>query len=104
MYYLHLLQWLSVFPRAQMLFLRFEDLVTNATETMNKVWSFLNVTAAEVTTIDHRVNANSWVTSEKYSTHFQMWSFSRDTLTEFFYPFNSMLADLLHDVSYLWAR
>lgn len=103
MYYVHILRWFSIFPRNQILLLRLEDLVSNSSGSMNKVWSFLEVATFDKV-IQSKVNQNPWIRNKKYKNYFKMWPKTRNILKEFFNPYNSMLAKLLHDKSYLWKE
>ena len=101
MYYIHILRWLSVIPQHQILLLRLEDLIENATEGMNKIWSFLNV--PNVNTVKKsKQNSNKWITEGKYSAHFTMLEKTRHLLKDFFHPYNLKLAEYTNDQRYLW--
>lgn len=101
MYYIHVLRWFSVIPRHQILLIRLEDLIANVTESMNKVWSFLNVPSVS-TVLKSKQNGNNWITSSKYSAHFTMLEKTRSILKNFFHPYNFKLAELTNDQRYLW--
>ena len=101
MYYIHILRWFSVFPRSQILWIRMEDLISNPLESMKYVWSFLDMPYIEVS-VNTASNRNSWIKNSKYSAYFSMWPKTRDTLVEFFNPYNVKLAELLDDMDYLW--
>lgn len=101
LYYSHIVRWFSVFPQKQILLLRLEDLIANSLSTMSKVWSFLDVTNIG-TRLKFKVNGNSWIRSKKNSMYFKMWQKTRDLLSNFFHPYNNMLAELLNDHQYLW--
>ncbi len=102
-YYIHLVKWFSVFPHKLILPVKFENLVSEPSKTMDKVWPFLEVPARNVTPIKKRLNANEWIVSSEYSENFKMWPETRALLREFFEPYNLALAELLQDKEYLWT-
>lgn len=101
MYYIHVLRWFSVIPRHQILLIRLEDLIANVTESMNKVWSFLNVPSISMV-LKSKQNNNNWITKGKYIAHFTMLEKTRSILKDFFHPYNLKLAELTNDQRYLW--
>jgi N-acetylgalactosamine 4-sulfate 6-O-sulfotransferase len=101
LYSVHVQRWLSVIPQHKLLLIRLEDIVTNRTETLNKVWSFLNVPSI-VTVRKSKINRNSWIARSKYAAHFTMLDKTKELLQNFFYPYNLKLATLANDERYLW--
>lgn len=101
LYYVHIIRWLSIFPRKQILLFRMEDLIADSSNTMHHVWSFLSVHDIKKV-VSTKVNSNSWIKNNKYSSYFKMWPETRELLQNFFHPYNNMLADLLHNKKYLW--
>lgn len=102
-YFIHILRWFSVFPRNQILLIRLEDLVADPTESMNRVWSFLNVPSINKV-IKYKQNDNEWITSRKYRAHFIMLEKTRNLLRHFFHSYNFKLAELVDDKRYLWNQ
>ena len=102
-YYIHLVKWFSVFPRDQILPVKFENLVSDSSKTMARVWKFLGVPAVNATPIEKPPNANEWINSSQYRDHFKMWPKTRSLLQEFFKPYNLALARLLQDKDYQWS-
>lgn len=103
LYYIHLVKWYSVFPKDQILRVKFDELVSDPSKTMAKVWPFLGVPAMNATPIIKPPNANEWIDSSRYREHFKIWPKTRSLLHEFFRPYNLALAELLQDIDYLWT-
>ena len=104
MYYIHLLKWIRLFPREQLHVIRLEDLTSDASGTMGKVWTFLDVPPmAEITTASKKVRESGWSQLEG-SAGFNMFPKTRKLLSEFFHPYNVRLAELLDDERYLWLH
>ena len=109
LYYMHIVKWLSVFPREQFHFLRMEDLKQELYSEMKKLWIFLDTRIlsedAFKSAISHsevESNTNDWIRSERYHHIFQMWPETKQFLQSFFHPYNQRLARLLNDNRFLW--
>lgn len=77
--------WLDLFPQKQCLILKSEDLFYNPENTMKKCFSFLGVSDYDV--IDY-FNANP-------GSYPGISSSFRDTLSNFFNPYNRQLEELI---------
>ena len=102
-YYYHIIRWLNVFPREKFLFLRKEDLITNTSAVMQRVWKFLSLSLVPEMKQRHE-NANMWTRDPNYSSKFAMLPETRKLLDSFYQPYNELLAHLLSDSMYLWEQ
>ena len=109
LYYMHIVKWLSVFPREQFHFLRTEDLKEELYHEMKRLWIFLGTKILSEDAFNLSVshsqvnsNANDWIKSEKYQDIFQMWPETRHFLQSFFHPYNERLARLLNNNKFFW--
>lgn len=105
LYYFHVVKWLSVFKREQLMVLRMEDLARDTYSVVSNVWRFMDLNPVPE---DHfkksvKTNGNAWIGSEKYKDNFKMWPVTRELLDTFFAPYNKRLAVLLNDDRYLWT-
>ena len=92
-------EWLAAFPRDQLLFLRNEDYKVAQREHMDAVFGFLgvrNLTAPEWDKVMGMPVKN--VGKDKS----EMLPETRKLLSDFYAPFNEMLAENLGDERYLW--
>ena len=92
-------EWLASFPRDQLLFLRNEDYKVAQREHMDAVFGFLgvrNLTEPEWGTVMSMPVKN--VGKDKS----EMLPETRKLLSQFYAPYNAMLAKLLNDDRYLW--
>ena len=100
LYYVHIQKWLSVVPRKRWLFITTEELSANKSQTMNRVWDFLNIPPMKEETqgrkytqifVDYHNNQSLFMRND-----------TRKILKDFFRPYNQMLADLLGNRKFLW--
>lgn len=102
LYHVHIRQWLNVVPRKQFLFLRTDDLERDPFETLQKVWSFLEVpqqSREDMKDIlyEHLHGSQHKTTSDDYDRRFEF-------LTKFFQWHNDQLADILDDDKFSWRE
>ena len=104
LYYFHVVKWLSVFKREQLMFVRMEDLVSDPYSVVSDVWNFMDLSPLPKTHLKTNVktNSNTWIGSKKYQENFKMWPVTRELLNTFFAPYNKRLSVLLDDDRYLW--
>ncbi len=103
MYYVHLIKWFRIFPREQLHVTRLEDLVSDPSGTMAKVWDFLCVPLdVKFQTIDKKIKPSKWNLSD--SGDFKMLPETMTLLRQFFHPYNVKLAELLDDERFLWTE
>ncbi|KAK3587240.1 hypothetical protein CHS0354_030427 [Potamilus streckersoni] len=102
-YYIFIKDWLRVFPRHQILILRFEDWAKNKRQTYNEILKFLDIrqlTIAEENLLVSRPNLN------QRPSYLQMigdmYPKTRELLRGFYAPHNEELARLLSDSRFLW--
>ncbi|XP_069127282.1 carbohydrate sulfotransferase 15-like [Argopecten irradians] len=99
-------QWLRVFPKEQILFLRTKDYSADITSHMSKVFDFLGsrpLSAAEMTSYGINLKAKKHVTARKKSKG-PMLDETRELLTKLYDPYNKQLAEILHDDRFLWRE
>ncbi|XP_013385081.1 carbohydrate sulfotransferase 15 [Lingula anatina] len=104
LYHVFVKDFLNVFPRDQLLFLRLEDYHSDMRGSLNKVYEFLGLKKLnpwEEDEILARAPTNS--RTESYSTIGKMWDSTRTLLREFYASHNDQLADLLNDDRFRWA-
>ena len=112
-YYLFLKEWLSVFPREQFLFLKFEDYIAEEVDTINKVvFSFLDLPQldedgkSKMAKVErqHIVSFDNNSAGNKINHNYRepMLEKTRQLLRDFYRPYNKQLADLLNDKQFLW--
>lgn len=104
LYFFHILKWLSVFPREQLLFLTMEELAEDSYAVVSKAWKFVGLEPTPRPRKPPTVsNTNKWIISNKYKDKFKMWPETKQLLDAFFRPFNQRLARLLNDQRFLWT-
>lgn len=105
LYYIHIMKWLSVFPREQLLFLTMEELAEDSYAIVSKAWKFVGLEPIPRSSVPPIVsNTNKWIISNKYKDKFKMWPETKELLDTFFHPFNQRLAKLLDNERFLWTE
>ena len=100
MYYVYAKEWLSVFPRDQMLFIKAEEFYRNQTAAMKPVYSFLELdNSPEILDVYDKTKTKSYEVDYRGT----MWNSTRTILNDFFRPFNTKLAEFLGDEKWLFA-
>ncbi|KAL3856730.1 hypothetical protein ACJMK2_011453 [Sinanodonta woodiana] len=105
MYYIFIKDWLRVFPRHQILILRFEDMVKNKQQIFRGVLKFLGVRQLTIADENHIVNGP--IMNQRPPTLRRigdMYPKTRELLHRFYAPFNVELARLLNDSRFLWIQ
>ncbi|XP_021340126.1 carbohydrate sulfotransferase 15-like [Mizuhopecten yessoensis] len=100
----YVLEWLRVFPRDQILFLRTEDYSADLSGHLAKVFSFLGsrpLTASEITSYGIDLKTKKHVTQSK-KTKGPMLEKTRAILSTLYEPYNKKLANILQDNRFLW--
>ena len=104
LYGLFLTDWLEVFPREQMFFVKFEEYKTNTFDIVqNGIYPFLDIPQLSQDRVDllqKKISKStpSWA-SKKILEVFQE---TQDMLKTFYEPYNRRLRDLLDDDKWLW--
>nr|XP_057914455.1 carbohydrate sulfotransferase 15-like [Doryrhamphus excisus] len=104
LYIVFLLDWLSVFPREQILVLRLEDYAANLQGTFKKVFSFLNtgpLSQQEEAVLTKSPSSNTRRPADRDLG--PMLASTRKLLWEFHQPFNHKLAAVLDNKAFLWG-
>ena len=112
MYYVHIRKWLSVLPRDRLLVIVLEELIQDFQQAAHKVLTFLDLdtsaasSESTVNRIAHSCNENSQTTIDyKHNPKLQMRSDTLTLLERFFFPFDSLLAELVDkDLMSLWYK
>jgi hypothetical protein len=107
LYYVHVKKWLSIVPKDRFLFLTLEGLVDNPLGTAHKIQDFLGLkTEIDHDSMKHILNScyeNSQTSVDyKHDPKLQMRNDTKLTLEHFYYPFNSLLADITGNSELLW--
>ncbi|XP_033738428.1 carbohydrate sulfotransferase 15-like [Pecten maximus] len=100
----HVKQWLRVFPRKQILFLRTEDYSADVSSHMSQIFNFLGsrpLTATEMKSYGISLEAKKHVTARKKAKG-PMLQKTRELLTALYEPYNKKLAEILHEDRFLW--
>ncbi|XP_030630736.1 carbohydrate sulfotransferase 15 [Chanos chanos] len=103
LYIVYILDWLSVFPRDQILILRLEDHASNREITMRKIFDFL--TLAPLTTQQEAKITKSPASNTRRLSDRNlgpMLPITKNILRDFYSPFNQKLAKVLRNDSFLW--
>ena len=101
LYGVHLSKWMQFYPKEQFLFLRMEDM-SYPVPFMSKMTTFLGLSpvtpalAAEL--LSHKANAQKLSTKEEIV----MREDTRKLLEDFYRPYNTKLAKLVGDWTFLW--
>ena len=108
LYYYHIAKWLNVFPMEQFLFLTNEEMSSNLTATMRKIWEFMGLKPIDQTkrTLMSKHQNVNWVHSGNYEDKVYMLPETAALLREFYKLFNERLALLLKDTKYndIWNQ
>ncbi|XP_060085677.1 carbohydrate sulfotransferase 15-like [Ylistrum balloti] len=97
-------QWLRVFPRGQILFLRTEDYSADIGSHMDQVFHFLGtrpLTSSEMTSYGIDLKVKKHVTKSKLKKG-PMLEKTRALLSSLYDPYNRKLAEILKDDRFLW--
>ncbi|KAG7494465.1 hypothetical protein JOB18_031148 [Solea senegalensis] len=100
---MHSLDWLTVFPREQILILRYEDYATNAEVELKKVFDFLRLDPLTLEQEKKVFKKKIYNTQEdQYEKIGPMLPTTKHLLRELYRPFNNKLASLLENEAFLW--
>ena len=99
MYAIYAKEWLKVFPRENMLFIKTEEYSADIVKTCSEIYRFLEIDAPNDNIIDQIATKKKKAHKRSYKP---ILNATRETLEEFYKPFNEELADLLGDKKWLW--
>ena len=107
-YYAFLADWLSVFPRDQVLIVHAETYYANRTRGVEEVFDFLGFNLKDLSQQKLNQISESKVANAK-SQHSErstapMQNDTRKFLGEFYRPYNKKLAELLSDKRFMWEE
>lgn len=108
-YSLYLKEWLSVFPRKQLLVINFDVYKSSPlTYTTNYILPFLNLDPYDEESYEslrqRDERAKLVKTDARHGDLADMWPETQTLLDEFYQPYNQDLAKLLADDSFLWGK
>lgn len=95
---LALQDWLSHWPRQQLLIIRYEDYVAALPQHLQAVLSFLDVRQPDTTTMTSMVSARV----RNHGDYPPMRVDTQEMLEAFYKPFNKILAAQLADARWMW--
>ena len=99
-------EWLQVFPREQMYFVKFEDYVNNQLDTLqNGIYPFLGlpkITGPALTPLKNLIS--KYTGSNKSGKKFKAFPKTIEMLNEFYSPYNKRLGELLGDNNWNWTQ
>ena len=99
LYYVHLKKWLSVVPRERFLFLTLEGVVQHPMVTSHRIKEFLGLNVDVDTRFVNQIVTSCYQNPQskvdyKHNPNLHMRNDTRTMLEHFYYPFNSLLADI----------
>uniref|UniRef100_A0A3Q2Q0I2 Sulfotransferase n=1 Tax=Fundulus heteroclitus TaxID=8078 RepID=A0A3Q2Q0I2_FUNHE len=104
MYFVFVLDWLTIFQREQILVLRLEDYAADLKKTIKKVFDFLSVgplSEQVEAALTKRPMSNTRRAKDRSLG--PMLPATRNLLSQFYQPFNSKLAGILNTKAFLWS-
>ena len=102
MYHAYIKRWLDVFPRDNMLFIRFEEYAVQPSLIFQRqVVKFLDI--EDISEADIYQMDNNWVNNQA-SNKIQMFPKTKKMLDDFYRPHNRWLVDLLGDTKFTWVQ
>ena len=109
-YYVHIIKWLSLFPRESFFFVTSEKFFQSPFAVANKVWNFLGV--SRLPDVNHTALIERLKRGENNQIQFdyrrdpelQMLPRTRVILKKFFRPFNNKLSSVLSSSGYVWRH
>ncbi|XP_038141300.1 carbohydrate sulfotransferase 15-like [Cyprinodon tularosa] len=104
MYFVFILDWLTVFQKEQILVLRLEDYAANLRRTIRKVFDFLSVgplSEQVEAALTKRPMSNTRRAKDRSLG--PMLPATRNLLSQFYQPFNIKLASILNEKAFIWT-
>ena len=104
LYYFHVVKWLSVFPKEQVMITTLEELGEDSYSVTKSAWEFIGLDPIQEADFKPQVyKINKWMISNQYKDTFKIWPETKELLDRFFRPYNERLAKLLDDKRFLWS-
>ena len=97
-YHIYITEWLRVFPRENILFLKIEDILQDKISVLNKVLEFSGLPLFKSETVEYILQR---APKNRSKMQIQMLNETKDILEEFFAPMNQALSDLLEGDYYV---
>ncbi|XP_063435826.1 carbohydrate sulfotransferase 15-like [Mytilus trossulus] len=104
MYYVFLEDWYRVFPKDQVMVIKFEEYMRNRIEYLKEVFKFLKLRPLSVS--EEQKQRKRIISNTRSKEDRQIGDMSKKTrmlLQEFYHPFNKHLSILLNDNKYMWG-
>ncbi|XP_052276803.1 carbohydrate sulfotransferase 15-like isoform X2 [Dreissena polymorpha] len=101
-YIVHLLEWLKVFPREQILIFRNEDYTVDMMGTLTDIFRFLDVGVPSDSVVANMTDMTPFFVSEKRKSAGKILPETKRLLMELYRPYNEQLAAFLGDERYTW--
>ncbi|XP_061187470.1 carbohydrate sulfotransferase 15-like [Saccostrea echinata] len=102
LYYIHLKEWLDVFPREQIFILRNEDYQKDMKYSLLKLFAFLGVGDIPSNLLNEIIKMPHKYETKRKQNQGSMLNETWEILTDFFEEPNRKLAAMLNDERYLW--
>ena len=102
MYSVFVRDWLTVFPRNQIIFIKFEDYITNMVPVLEDVFSFLELDKMDRSQIIETISSDRSIGNrgKNYEDIPEMLNETRLMLQQFYSPFVAELRDLIGEHFY----
>ena len=97
-YAIHLAEWVRVFPRENLMFLRLEELYGDKIRTLNRVLKFLDLPPLSTKAVEY---LESLKPKNKSKMRIEMLNQTKSLLKDFFNPMNMELSKLLGEAFYI---
>ncbi|VDI26111.1 Hypothetical predicted protein [Mytilus galloprovincialis] len=104
MYYVFLEDWYRVFPKEQVMVIKFEEYMRNRIVYLKEVFKFLKLRPISVS--EENKQRKRSISNTRSKEDRQIGDMSKKTrilLQEFYHPFNKRLSILLNDNKYMWG-
>ncbi|KAL8591614.1 hypothetical protein ACOMHN_030500 [Nucella lapillus] len=102
LYHVHLADWLRRFPRDQLHVIRLEDMAAKGEEVLQKAFEFLGVDLPDPSWTEAVAHQPIVRAGRRRRQQGPMLVETRRVLDQFYRPFNTRVARLMHDRKYLW--
>ncbi|VDI11644.1 [heparan sulfate]-glucosamine 3-sulfotransferase 3 [Mytilus galloprovincialis] len=101
-YAVYLKEWLKVFPKEQILFLRTEDYAENIKGTLKQIFKFLQLEELSEIDLDRIVKKEKAHKTTLKKKQGPMHKRTKDLLNKFYKPYNEDLVHLLNNSRFMW--
>ncbi|KAK7499482.1 hypothetical protein BaRGS_00009134 [Batillaria attramentaria] len=102
MYSVFMADWLRIWPKEQMLILRYEDYAENLESVMKGVFNFLGLAPLNQTDMEFVTHREAVNVGDMYDKVGHMLPQTKEILDDFYRPFVHKFAEILSDTRFLW--